>query len=91
MAEYQPPAGLLQLKKDLLASEAARREIGEAMPAPTAVAAGEAEIPDELRRRWDDACAESARLAVEINRHPWWDTVDSRHAADVALMELAKD
>ncbi|WP_424533584.1 hypothetical protein ACOZ38_24940 [Sphaerisporangium viridialbum] len=60
------------------------------MPAPTAVVAGKAEIPEEQRQEWHAACVESARLAEEIHRHSWWDGVDDRHSADMQLLKLAK-
>ena len=87
---YEPPAQLVQLKRDFLAAEERRREVGQAMPAPTAVAAGEATITEDQREAWQAACAESARLAEAIHRDDWWGTVDNRHSADMALLEAAK-
>ena len=90
MAEYEIPGDLLELKKAFIAAEAHRREVGLAMPAPTAVAAKEADISDEERQAWQSACAESGRLAEEIQRHEWWATVDNRFDADMHLLRLAK-
>lgn len=90
MADYEPPADLLELKKAFIAAEERRREVGLAMPAPTAVAAKEADISDAERQAWTNACEESARLAGEIHRHPWWETVDNRYSADMQLLKLAK-
>lgn len=90
LADYEPPADLLELKRAFLAAEVKRREVGQAMPAPTAVAAKEAELSDEERQAWKDACDESGRLASEIHRHPWWETVDNRYDADMQLLKLAK-
>lgn len=90
MAEYEPPADLLELKRAFLAAEALRAEVGKALPAATDVAAKEADIPEEQRQEWDQACAESTRLAVELHRHPWWGSVDNRHEADTQLLKLAK-
>ena len=90
MADHEIPDDLLELKRAFLAAEDRRREVGLAMPAPTAVAAKEADISDEERQAWKGACDESARLVEEIHRHPWWETVDNRYDADVQLLKLAK-
>ena len=90
MADYDLPPDLVQLRRDFLAAEEELRKIGAAQPAPTAVAAGEAELTDEQRAEWQAAFQEVRRLVAEINQNPWWETVDNRHHAWMALNKAAK-
>lgn len=86
---YDLPPDLIELRRDFLAAEETLRQLGAAQPAPTAIAAGEAELSDEQREEWDAAQAEAQRLAGEIHRHDWWDGVDNRHDAWMALQQAA--
>jgi hypothetical protein len=86
---FDLPPDLVQLRRDFLAAEERLRAIGQAQPAPTAVAAGEAEVSDEQRVEWAAAFDETRRLAEEIHRHPWWLQVDQRHDAWMALQKAA--
>lgn len=90
MATYDLPEDLLAMKRDLLAAQARLEEIGNAIPAPIAVAAREAEISDEQRTEWWAVHEESMRLSEEIHRHPWWGQVDNRHDAWAHLQKIAK-
>jgi hypothetical protein len=85
MSDYDLPPDLLQMRRDFLDAEQRLSELGKAMPAPTAIAAGEAEVPDEQRQEWWAVQAECRRLAMGIQTHSWWASVDDRHAARKAL------
>lgn len=92
MAEYSPPEDLLQLRRDFVAAEERLSELGRAMPSEAAVRAQEAEPPTEGQRQaWAAAQGECRRLAVQIQPHPWWATVDSRQAAERALRDAAAE
>lgn len=83
------PPDLVQLRRAFLAAEEHLRQLGAAQPAPTAIAAGEAELSDEQREEWQAAHEKTRDLAGEIHRHDWWDTVDNRHDAWMALQQAA--
>ncbi|MEU8151810.1 hypothetical protein [Nonomuraea sp. NPDC048901] len=86
MADYDPPADLIQLRRDFLAAEARLSAAGREMPSHAAVAAGEAEpATEEQREAWRALDAERRRLAVAIQEHPFWGTVDDPKAARKAL------
>jgi hypothetical protein len=91
MSDYDLPPDLLQMRRDFLTAERRLSELGKAMPSPTAVAAGEAEVPDEQRQEWWTVQAECRRLAVGIQTHPWWASVDNRQKAERALRDAAAD
>jgi hypothetical protein len=91
MSDYDLPPDLLQMRRDFLATEKLLSELGKAMPAPTAVAAGEAEVPDEQRQEWWAVQAECRRLAMGIQTHSWWASVDNRQKAERALRDAAAD
>ena len=90
MADFDLPPDLIELRRAFLAAEEHLRELGAAQPAPTAIAAGEAELTDEQREEWQAAHDKTRDLAGEIHRHPWWGTVDNRQSAATALDEAAK-
>lgn len=87
---YDPPADLLELKRDFLAAEIRLAALRQAQPAATAIVAGEAELTDEQRVEWAAAMDETRRLAEDIHRHPWWAGVDNQHSAWMALQKAAK-
>jgi len=90
MADYDLPDDLIDLRRAFLAAQERLAELGRAMPSHTMVAAGEAEPATEGQRQaWWDAQKECQRLAVEIHRHSWWETVDSRQKAERALRDAA--
>ncbi|MDP4501092.1 hypothetical protein [Nonomuraea turcica] len=91
MVDYEPPSDLIDLRKAFLASEAMLAELRQTHPAPTAIAAGEAELSDDQRVEWAAALDELRRLAEEIGRHAWWAQVDNRHSAWMALRRAAVD
>lgn len=91
MTAYDPPPDLLKLKQDFLAAEQKLAQLRQTHPAPTAIAALEAELSDEQRLEWAAAFDESRRLAEEIHRHGWWGKVDNRHSAWMALQQTAKE
>lgn len=83
------PPDLVQLRRDFLAAKQALHDLGASMPAPTAVATGEAELSDDQRAEWEAAHARSRDLAGEIHRHPWWGTVENRQEGRQALAAAA--
>lgn len=86
MADYTPPADLIQLRRDFLEAEASLSAAGREMPSQAAVAAGEAEpATEEQRQAWRALDAERRRLAVEIVQHEYWREVDDPKAARKAL------
>lgn len=70
---YDIPDDLLQLRRDFLASETRLAELSKG---------GD-------QGAWDEAYRESQRLAVEIDRNPYWATVDNRYKAWMALRDAA--
>ena len=76
---------LVQLRRDFLAAQERLSAAGQAMPSQAAVAAGEAERTPEQVEEWWAAQDECRRLAVAIQEHPYWATVDDRKAARKAL------
>ena len=77
---------LVQLRRDFLETEARLAAAGRAMPSHAAVTAGEAEpASEEQREAWLALQGECRRLAVAIQGHEYWETVDDRKAARKAL------
>lgn len=72
---YDLPEPLIALKRDFLAAETRLAELGQ----------------DGTREEWQAAYQECQRLAGEIDRHPYWQTVDNRHSAWMALQQAAKE
>ncbi|MEU6781508.1 hypothetical protein ABZ912_20070 [Nonomuraea angiospora] len=89
MADYDLPEDLIDLRRAFLASEARLVELRQTHPASTVIAASEAELSEEQRVEWAAAFDESRRLAEEIHRHGWWETVENRHSAWMALRNAA--
>jgi hypothetical protein len=81
---------LVKLRRAFVAAQERLSAAGRALPPHTAVIAGEAEEASEGQRQaWRAAQDECRRLAVQIQTHRWWATVDSRQAAERALREAA--
>ena len=86
MADYEIPPDLLKARVAFLAAHERLAALGRAIPSAAAVAALEAEPPtEEQRQEWRDAQTECRTLAVEIQEHPFWGTVDDTKAARKAL------
>jgi predicted phage gp36 major capsid-like protein len=89
---YTPPEDLLQMRRDFQDAEERLATLGRAMPSEAAVRAQEAEpSTEEQRQEWRAAQDECRRLAVQIQTHPWWATVDSRQAAEKVLRDAAAE
>ncbi|MGI5273139.1 hypothetical protein ACQEUU_37685 [Nonomuraea sp. CA-218870] len=71
---YDLPEDLIALKRAFLAAETRLASLSET----------------GSREDWQAAYQECQRLAVEIDRHPYWATVDNRHSAWMALQAAAK-
>jgi predicted phage gp36 major capsid-like protein len=83
---------LVELRRAFVAAEERLFAAGRALPPHAAVVAGEAEAAsEEQRQAWRAAQDECRRLAVQIQTHPWWATVDSRQAAERALRDAAAE
>lgn len=72
---YDLPDHLITLKRDFLAAEARLEELSE----------------DGSREEWQAAYLDCQRLAVELDGHPYWATVDNRYQAGMALLAAAKE
>lgn len=90
MADYDLPDDLLQLKRDFLRLDAETHEQASALPSSVDVVALEAEPDDAGRARLAELRAERLEVVERINRHAWWETVDNRYKASMALLEAAR-
>ncbi|GAA2701382.1 hypothetical protein [Nonomuraea recticatena] len=90
MADFDLPTDLLQLKKEFNELDARCEEISAALPSSVLILAGQAEPDVERQAALVEARSERLRLVEEINSHPWWQTVDNRHSAWMALQAAAK-
>jgi hypothetical protein len=52
--------------------------------------ANEASLSGLSGEEWQQAYQRSQDLALELHRHPWWETVDNRYQADMALLKAAQ-
>lgn len=90
MPDIDPPEDLIALRRAFLGAQERLATLGRAMPSEAAVRAQEAEPPtEEQRQDWWAAQEECRRLAVQIQTHRWWATVDSRQKAERALHDAA--
>ena len=83
---------LIQLRRAFLAAQAALIAAGRAIPAHSAVVAGEAEPATEGQREtWLALDAERRRLAVAIQTHSYWETVEAgdRRRVEAQLRQAA--
>lgn len=87
---YEIPDDLLQLKRDFNAADARCEEIAAALPSSVSVLAVEMEPDPKGQADLVEARSERMRLVEEMNRHPWWATVDDRHDAWMFLQKAAK-
>lgn len=90
MADYEIPDDLLQLKKDFLAADLRCQEIADGLPSSVSVLAMEMEPDPDGQADLVEARAERLLALEEMNRHPWWSSVDDRYAAGVALQKAAQ-
>lgn len=91
MSDEEIPADLIALKAEFYATEGEIEEIAAAMPPPTAVAAGTAEVDPADRERWNAAQERLGELAVQINRHPALAAGDGRLKLDAAASKAARE
>jgi len=66
-------ADLVDLKRQFIALTEQQKILADAMPAPTAIVAGEAAPTDEQVAEWDRVRAELSYLAVRIDNHEAFD------------------
>ncbi|OPG10571.1 hypothetical protein [Microbispora sp. GKU 823] len=93
MADYEFPTDLIEAQRAFLAASIKVAEIDAQYPRPTAIAAGEASIPDELRQAHAEAWAERDRTLDVLYGHSWWMEVPraEHHAARMALRKAAQE
>ncbi|MFI7448046.1 hypothetical protein ACIBQX_11160 [Nonomuraea sp. NPDC049714] len=83
---------LVELRRAFVAAEERLSAAGRALPPHAAVVAGEAEAASEEQKlAWSAAQDECRRLAVQIQTHRWWATVDNRQKAEKALRDAAAE
>lgn len=91
MADYDPPADLLKLKRDYFAADARCQELTDALPSNVDVLEGRAERDEATMADLTSARSDRMELVEQIHRHGWWKEVDNRHSAWMALQKIAKD
>ena len=91
VADYDFPADLLQLQRDWYAADARCEAIGAAQPSAMDVVAGTAQVSEAEYRELKAARAERWNLTDQLQRHPWWSTVDDKLAAKAALRAAARE
>lgn len=90
MPDHDLPDDLIQLKRAWYAADVRRTELAAAEPAPTAIAALEADLSDEQRQAWADAHAELLRLTEALHAHPYWAATDDPMGGQAALRKAAR-
>lgn len=81
MADTDIPADLIELRIAFLAAENRHAE----------VCRDETGTDEERKTREKAAFDAMAELALAIHRHPWWDAVGSRYAAEVRMRQAARE
>ncbi|GAA0403285.1 hypothetical protein GCM10009530_64110 [Microbispora corallina] len=92
MAEYEFPSDLVEAQRTFLEADARLAEINARMPRSTAIVAGEASIPDDLRRDHAEVWAQRDGTLDVLYGHSWWmETPNTEwHAARMALRKAAQ-
>ncbi len=92
MADYTFEPELIAAQRDFLTAEARVTEINALMPRPTAIAAGEASIPDELRQAREQAWAEQDRAIAVLYDQQAWEGIprEERVKARMQLKQAAR-
>lgn len=89
MSDFDFPADLLELQRAYNAADARCVEIGNALPGARAIIEGADVDFTELGQ----ARAERLDLAVQLQQHPWWETLDKSNRVNgrLALRKAAQD
>jgi len=93
MADYGFPAELVEAQRTFLDAEIKLEAINARMPRATAIAAGEASVPEELQRAHDEVWAARSKALDVLYRHAHWGEVpkEERFAARMALRRAARE
>ncbi len=90
MADYEPPEDLIKAQRAYYQADAALQKVTATLPSSLDIVAGTAAITEQQRTRWASARAARLDRLDDVTRHEWWDTVDDRYAASLALQKAAK-
>ena len=89
VGEFVIPGDLVAARRTFTRALEHCEDIAAHLPLGADIAAGRAELTGDQRERLADARERCRRLAEEMHTHPWWETVEDRHAAREALTYAA--
>ncbi|MFJ9537670.1 hypothetical protein ACIRPX_10485 [Streptomyces sp. NPDC101225] len=89
VGEFVIPGDLVAARRTFTRALEHCEDVAAHLPRGTDIAAGRAELTGDQRERLADARERCRRLAEEMHTHPWWETVQDRHAAREALTYAA--
>lgn len=92
MADYELPDDLIEAQRAFYEAEKRCQELVDAEPAPTAIAALEAELSDEQRQALAAAREERLQAVEVLHRHRFWRDVQAgdKMKVQAKLREAAK-
>ncbi|GAA2860292.1 hypothetical protein [Nonomuraea rubra] len=90
MADLDIPEEVIAAQRAYDEADAEVHRIVASMPSGSAVAAGEAEIPDDLADELHRARMARLDRMEELRNLPWWDEVESVLKAEMALRKAAR-
>lgn len=92
MTDIEPPANLIELKRDFITTDLELAALSKTMPSGRAVLAGEAVEDPADRARWNVLHDRLGALVEEIRRHPAFEGLSQveRYELDAAASNAAR-
>jgi hypothetical protein len=90
MADCTFPPDLVQLQARFFALDAEAERLAAVLPSGIAVLAGEAERDVAGEQALNAVREERGQVVLDLNRHPFWRTVDNRFNAGMALRKAVQ-
>lgn len=92
VTDAEPPADLIQLKRQFIETDAELTALSKTMPSGRAIIAGEAAEEPADRARWNVLHDRLGALVMQIRRHPAFETLSQvdKHQLDEAASKAAR-
>ncbi|KAA9379630.1 hypothetical protein F5972_08225 [Microbispora cellulosiformans] len=89
MADLKFDDDLVELQRAYVRAAEVARDLCDAFPPPTKIAAGEVVVDPALEEQLEVARAERGRLVHALYGHTFWDNVADKFAAHTELQKVA--